>query len=48
LGEDNDVLGALQLTFNKEQLKAIFPQRIESHPSDDGSGKDLLAIISVI
>jgi hypothetical protein len=40
-GEDDDVLGALQLTFNKEWLKAIFPGRIESHPSDDGSGKDL-------
>jgi hypothetical protein len=25
LGEDDNVLGALQLTFDKERLKAIFP-----------------------
>jgi hypothetical protein len=37
------VLGALQLTFDKERLKAIFPRRIESHPSDDDSEKDLFA-----
>jgi hypothetical protein len=42
-GKDDDVLGALQLTFDKEWLKAIFPRRIESHPSNDGSGKDLFA-----
>jgi hypothetical protein len=24
-GKDDDMLGALQLTFNKERLKAIFP-----------------------
>ena len=29
LGEDNDLLGTLQLTLNKDQLKSMFPQRIE-------------------
>jgi hypothetical protein len=26
---DDDVLGALQLTFDKKRLKEIFPRRIE-------------------
>jgi hypothetical protein len=43
LVEDDSMLGALQLTFDKEQLKTVFPWRIESHPSDNGSGKDLFA-----
>jgi hypothetical protein len=43
LGEDDNVLGALQLTFDKERLKTVFPRRIESHPANDDSGKDLFA-----
>jgi hypothetical protein len=34
-GEDDDLLGALQLTFDKERLKSMFPQRIEDRPSEE-------------
>ena len=36
-GEDDDLLGALQLTFDKEKLRSIFPQRIEDCPPVEGS-----------
>ena len=36
-GEDDDLLGALQLTFNKEKLRSIFPRWIEDCPPVEGS-----------
>jgi hypothetical protein len=36
-GEDDDLLGALQLTFDKERLKSIFPRRIEERPLEEES-----------
>ena len=36
-GEDDDVLGALRLTFNKEELKKVCPRRIEEHEPLQGS-----------
>jgi hypothetical protein len=36
-GEDDDVLGALQLTFDKEELRKVFPRRIEEHEPSEGS-----------
>ena len=34
-GEDDDLLDALQLTFDKERLKKVIPRRIESRPSNE-------------
>jgi hypothetical protein len=34
-GKNDDLLGALQLMFDKERLKSIFPQRIEDRPSEE-------------
>ena len=36
-GEDDDLLGALQLTFDKEKLRSIFPRQIEDRPPVEGS-----------
>ena len=36
-GEDDDLLGALQLTFDKEKLRSIFPWWIEDRPQVEGS-----------
>ena len=36
-GEDDNLLGTLQLTFNKEKLRSIFPQQIEDHLPVKGS-----------
>ena len=36
-GADHDVIGALQLTFNKEGLKTVCPHRIEEHEPSQGS-----------
>ena len=36
-GEDDDLLGTLQLIFNKEKLRSIFPRQIEDCPPVEGS-----------
>jgi len=36
-GEDDNVLGALRLTFNKYELKKVFPRPIEEHEPAEGS-----------
>jgi hypothetical protein len=39
-GNDDDLLGALQLTFNKEQLKGVFPRRImELEPLENSKNR---------
>lgn len=42
-GGNDDLLGALQLTFNKERLKRVFPKRIlELEPSEDSGPERFL------
>ena len=42
-GADDDVLGALQLMFDKEELKKVCPRRIEEHePSQESQQRRFL------
>jgi hypothetical protein len=45
-GEDDDLLDALQLTFDKERLKNVFPRRIITLMSPDGVGQDRVTVSS--